>query len=176
MSIFYYPPPQTFHFDDVIIQLTYNGKEIERISYVRKNSIENLGEDEIPNKGSLIQSAISYLDEFFEKGSINHKSVLRTLSIDEIFRTDFSQKVFEQVIRIPPGTTITYGDIANSIGSKAYQAIGNFLRSNKYPLFIPCHRVVSKSGLGGFMGKIEPESFELRLKKALLDFERDMNS
>jgi methylated-DNA-[protein]-cysteine S-methyltransferase len=56
------------------------------------------------------------------------------------------------MLAIPPGRTRSYGDIAAELGSSA-RAVGNACRANPIPLFIPCHRVVAKHGLGGFGGQ-----------------------
>ena len=81
----------------------------------------------------------------------------------------------ELTTAIPAGTVQQYGDLARSLESRAYQAIGNSLRRNPFPILIPCHRVVRAHGIGGFMGKINPESPELQIKKQLLAFEQALN-
>lgn len=80
--------------------------------------------------------------------------------------SQFQSRVLEQLGKIPYGSTKTYGDIAQILNSSP-RAIGQACRSNPIPLFIPCHRVVSKSGLGGFMGKQN----QLDLKSFLLNLE-----
>jgi len=53
--------------------------------------------------------------------------------------------------KIPRGQTRTYGEIAAAIGRpKAVRAVGSACGANPLPIFIPCHRVVAKNGLGGF--------------------------
>ena len=53
--------------------------------------------------------------------------------------------------KIPRGQTRTYGEIAAAIGRlNAVRAVGSACGANPLPLFIPCHRVVAKTGLGGF--------------------------
>jgi methylated-DNA-[protein]-cysteine S-methyltransferase len=52
---------------------------------------------------------------------------------------------------IPYGETRTYGDLAKSLGLPA-QAVGQGCGGNPIPILIPCHRVVSATGLGGFSG------------------------
>lgn len=65
--------------------------------------------------------------------------------------TDYQVKVWDQIRKISFGETKTYGDIAKKIKSGP-RAVGNACRRNKLLLLVPCHRVVSASGLGGFMG------------------------
>jgi len=66
--------------------------------------------------------------------------------------TDFQQSVWRQLQAIPAGEVMTYGEVAKKLGSSA-RAVGNACRANRIPLIIPCHRVVSASGLGGFAGQ-----------------------
>jgi methylated-DNA-[protein]-cysteine S-methyltransferase len=66
--------------------------------------------------------------------------------------TDFQRSVWDCMLAIPPGRTRSYGDIARELGSSA-RAVGNACRANPIPLLIPCHRVVAKTGLGGFGGQ-----------------------
>ena len=65
--------------------------------------------------------------------------------------TDFQKAVWNELRKIPRGQTRTYGEIAAAIGRpKAVRAVGTACGANPLPLFIPCHRVVAKNGLGGF--------------------------
>ncbi|MBL4808339.1 MAG: methylated-DNA--[protein]-cysteine S-methyltransferase [Rhodobacteraceae bacterium] len=65
--------------------------------------------------------------------------------------TDFQQKVYAAMSAIPYGETLTYGEIADALGVPA-QPIGQACGSNPIPIIIPCHRVLSKTGTGGFSG------------------------
>jgi len=63
--------------------------------------------------------------------------------------TDFQRRVWDQIARIPRGSTRTYGELARRLNSAA-RAVGQACGDNRLPLAIPCHRVVAASGLGGF--------------------------
>lgn len=63
--------------------------------------------------------------------------------------TIFQQSVWGEISKIPQGSTKTYGDLAKVLRS-APRAVGQACGSNPYPLIVPCHRVVSASGIGGF--------------------------
>jgi methylated-DNA-[protein]-cysteine S-methyltransferase len=69
--------------------------------------------------------------------------------------TRFQCKVWGACREIPAGETRTYGWIARELRlSQAHcRAIGNALRVNPLPILVPCHRVVSASGLGGYAGE-----------------------
>jgi methylated-DNA-[protein]-cysteine S-methyltransferase len=62
----------------------------------------------------------------------------------------FQQKVWLAIYAIPLGQTRTYGELASQLQSGP-RAVANACGANCLPLAIPCHRVVAKNGLGGFM-------------------------
>lgn len=64
--------------------------------------------------------------------------------------TAHQQKVWQAMLAIPRGQTRSYGELAAQLKSGA-QAVGQACGANPIPIVIPCHRVVAKSGLGGFM-------------------------
>ena len=64
--------------------------------------------------------------------------------------TPHQQKVWQAMLAIPRGLTKSYGELAAELKSGA-QAVGQACGANPIPIVIPCHRVLGKSGLGGFM-------------------------
>ncbi len=64
--------------------------------------------------------------------------------------TSFQRRVWQAMCHIPVGSTSTYGALAKSIGS-APRAVGQACGANPLPIIVPCHRVLSASGRGGFM-------------------------
>lgn len=67
----------------------------------------------------------------------------------------FNAKVYEITRRIPPGETLTYGQIAVQLGDKLLsQQVGAALGRNPWPIIVPCHRVTAANGkLGGFTAR-----------------------
>jgi methylated-DNA-[protein]-cysteine S-methyltransferase len=82
--------------------------------------------------------------------------------------TDFQQRVWAELRRIPAGETRTYGEIARGLGS-APRAVGQACRANPCPIVVPCHRVVAVNGLGGFAG--DTSGRKLEVKRRLLNHE-----
>lgn len=81
--------------------------------------------------------------------------------------SSFQKDVFEVVIEIDRGETMTYGDVAKKIGrAKGSRAVGRALAGNSLPLLIPCHRVVSTRGLGGYIYGERMKARILALEKA----------
>ena len=66
----------------------------------------------------------------------------------------YRHKVWAELCKIPFGETLTYSALAKKIDSSA-RAVGNACRDNLYPVIIPCHRVVSVSGRGGYCGQTD---------------------
>ena len=65
--------------------------------------------------------------------------------------TPFQQEVLTAIRSVHRGTCITYSRLASMVGRpKAVRAIGNALGLNRVPVIIPCHRIVSKKGPGGY--------------------------
>ncbi|MGI3168358.1 methylated-DNA--[protein]-cysteine S-methyltransferase [Pseudooceanicola sp. C21-150M6] len=77
------------------------------------------------------------------------------------------QAVCACLMAIPFGETRTYGDLAKELGQPA-QAVGQACGGNPIPVIVPCHRVLSATGLGGFSapGGVETKVALLRLEKA----------
>ncbi|HEY8158127.1 MAG TPA: MGMT family protein [Methylobacter sp.] len=82
--------------------------------------------------------------------------------------SDYRNRVWAALCQIPFGETVTYSELAKKIGSSA-RAIGNACKDNPYALIIPCHRVVSASGMGGYCGETEGDLMAIKCK--LLEFE-----
>ena len=80
----------------------------------------------------------------------------------------FRHRVWAEMCKIPVGQTVSYSALARKIDSGA-RAVANVCRDNPFPGLIPCHRVVSLSGLGGFMGQTSGSALEL--KREILDLE-----
>ncbi len=67
--------------------------------------------------------------------------------------TGFQRAVWNAARKIPPGMTITYGQLADRVHRpKAARAVGQAMRRNRLPIVIPCHRVIGAGDLGGFGG------------------------
>ncbi|MBI1953627.1 MAG: MGMT family protein [Candidatus Omnitrophica bacterium] len=85
--------------------------------------------------------------------------------------TPFQRRVYLAVLRIPKGQARTYAQIARAIGKPgAARAVGQALKRNKWAPQIPCHRVISSGGLGGYSapGGLRRKRRLLRLEGAKL--------
>ena len=88
--------------------------------------------------------------------------------------TPFRKQVWEIMLKIPYGKTITYGEIAAKIAKKnglkkmSAQAVGGAVGHNAIPIIIPCHRVIGADGsLIGYSAGISKKIKLLELEKSL---------
>ncbi|MEM0203957.1 MAG: MGMT family protein [Archaeoglobaceae archaeon] len=81
----------------------------------------------------------------------------------ELNLPSFTARVLKRVSKIPYGEVLTYGELAEELKSSP-RAVGQALRKNPIAVIIPCHRVVSKNGIGGY-------SWGVEIKRALLRLE-----
>ena len=109
---------------------------------------------EIPD---CMRMAFDQLDEYFD-GS--RKQFVLPLDIQG---TEFQQKVWNELLKIPFGSTRSYMDIAKSLGDpKSIRAVGTANGKNKISIIIPCHRVIGTDGsLTGFGGGIQRKKWLL---------------
>lgn len=83
--------------------------------------------------------------------------------------TMFQSRVWQALRKIPSGSTQSYGELARHIHS-APRAVGQACGANPIPVIIPCHRVLARNGLGGFMNSAGGDP--LAIKRWLLQHER----
>lgn len=86
--------------------------------------------------------------------------------------TAHQTKVWQAMSAIPSGQTRNYGDIAKLLAS-CPRAVGQACGANPIPIVIPCHRVVSKSGIGGFIRQRSGNALDIKLW--LLEHEKQLN-
>ncbi len=75
--------------------------------------------------------------------------------------TEFQQKVWSLLESIPSGQTRTYGDLAGVLGSSP-RAVGGACKRNPVAVIVPCHRVVSAHGTGGYAGFTTGKNLEVK--------------
>lgn len=111
-------------------------------------------------ENEIIRDTKAWLDIYF-------RGEMPTFAIPlKLNGTTFMLKVWNKLLEIPYGKTMTYKDVANSLGmNKGFQAVGGAVGRNHILIIVPCHRVIgSDNSLTGFGGGIER-------KKRLLEIE-----
>ncbi len=113
-----------------------------------------------------LQELQKQLDNYF----LNHKPI----QYKKLFPqgTDFQNRVWRALLEIPMGSSTTYGALARKLNSHP-RAIGQACKNNPWSIIIPCHRVISQKGLGGYSGHKQGTLFEIKPK--LLAHEGDIH-
>ncbi len=108
----------------------------------------------------VVQEAAWQLDEYFKGKRQAFDMPLLLVG------TEFQKSAWQELLKIPYGTTITYADLAARLGRpNAVRAVANANGANAISIFAPCHRVVGSNGtLGGYGGGIEAKRFLLGLE------------
>lgn len=116
--------------------------------------------ENLTKENNALKKAINEINEFLDG---NRKEFTFPFQISG---TEFQQKVYNELLKIPYGQTCSYKDIAKSIGNEnAYRAVGNANNKNKLPIVIPCHRVIGKNkDLTGYAGGLDIKEFLLNLE------------
>jgi methylated-DNA-[protein]-cysteine S-methyltransferase len=87
------------------------------------------------------------------------------LKLGEVDATDFQRDVWRALVAIPYGEVRSYAEVAELVGRpRASRAVGNANHVNRFPVVIPCHRVVAASGLGGYGGGEDVKRYLLALE------------
>ncbi|MGC8466449.1 MAG: methylated-DNA--[protein]-cysteine S-methyltransferase [Acidimicrobiales bacterium] len=111
-------------------------------------------------RSAILRSTATQLEEYFAR---ERKEF--TLAL-EMVGTPFQRAVWDGLLEVPYGMTVSYGTLAQRLGRPgSSRAIGQANARNPIPIIVPCHRVVASNGLGGYAGG-------LAMKEALLELER----
>ncbi|HEV7278947.1 MAG TPA: MGMT family protein [Pirellulaceae bacterium] len=99
-----------------------------------------------------LPDAAALLAEAFTAYAEGEGILFPQVKLARVPSTSFAAAVLEGCLAIPYGEVRSYGELAAAAGSpRASRAVGNVMRTNRYPILIPCHRVVAAQGrLGGY--------------------------
>jgi O-6-methylguanine DNA methyltransferase len=112
--------------------------------------------------GHVRNGVVQRIEAYFA----GHPVSFADIELDVSWATPFHLAVTDVLRTIPYGETVTYGELAALAGHpNAQRAAGTFCARNRFPLFVPCHRVVSAEGLGSY------GSLGIEYKRRLLELE-----
>ena len=154
------------HYDSPLggITIASDGKDLTGLWFDgQKYFADTLEKDHEAKALPVFDQADRWLDIYFSGKAPHFTPPLRMLG------TPFRQKVWQHLLRIPYGQTMTYGEVANAIGSLSARAIGGAVGHNRISLIIPCHRVVGKgNSLTGYAGGIDRKRLLLEMENIKL--------
>ncbi|CAL7959874.1 Methylated-DNA--(protein)-cysteine S-methyltransferase [Gammaproteobacteria bacterium] len=136
--------------------LTIVDKELTKIQFLSTRAQLLAAQD------SLAHQIVAKIKKYFCSPRLQFKLPIQAKG------TPLQKKIWRALQKIPCGKTVTYGELAQKIGTNP-RVIGNACRRNPIPIVIPCHRVVAKAGLGGYCGKTCNDF--LKIKKWMLQHE-----
>lgn len=121
---------------------------------------------ELPRAGALERQREHEVIERIRAYFAGARVAFDDVELDLDWATPFQARVAAALRAIPYGETVTYGELAALAGHpNAQRAAGTFCAHNRFPLFVPCHRVVAADGLGSY------GSLGLSYKRRLLELE-----
>ncbi len=153
----------TYHCELGSITLASDGENLTGLWFEgQKYYLGNLkAEPAVRDDLEIFKTAKKWLDNYFAGNNPGIKDIKIAPQ-----GTEFQKKVWKELLKIPYGEVITYGDIAKALNNKSGQAVGGAVGHNPISIIIPCHRVVGKNGsLTGYAGGMDK-------KRRLLEIER----
>jgi methylated-DNA-[protein]-cysteine S-methyltransferase len=148
-----------FSFQDIELEIIGTGTKINSILFSDPSSNKLITVNgEITG---ILRNCIVQLEEYFS-GRRKEFTIPFTME-----GTDFQKRVWNELLKIPYGKTISYLELAKRIGDEKYiRAAASANGKNKLAIFIPCHRVIGSNGsLTGYSGGIENKKRLLELEK-----------
>lgn len=147
-NISYYNSPLGF------VKIVCRGDFLVELSFVKESSKSN------ENRATL--TCKEQLSAYF-KGDLKSFD----LQIDFEIGTEFQKKVWNTLLKIPYGKTLSYKELALMIDNpKAIRAVGGANNKNPIAIIVPCHRVIGANGkLVGYASGVEKKQFLLNLEK-----------
>ena len=151
------------------ITLAGNGESLTGLWFDGQNYFPHkLISESIETELPIFTQAIKWLDTYFDGEVPNFTPPI------SIQTTPFRKEVYDILLTIPYGQTMTYGEIANIIAKQkgvkrmSSRAVGGAVGHNPISIIIPCHRVVGADGsLTGYAGGLDKKIELLKLEKAL---------
>src|SRR5207237_2704937 len=130
------PEISYFHSPLGILRITGSEIGIQSVNFTDESFITSFSSSNI-----FIEDCIAQLEEYF----FGRRKVF-SLSLD-LIGTDFRKKIWNELLRVPFGKTISYSDLAIKYGDiKAIRAVGMANAKNPVAIIVPCHRVIGMKG------------------------------
>ena len=137
------------------LKIEYDNDVLTGIAYAENEKEQGI-------RSELSDKTVLQLEEYFDGRRKEFEIPLKLIG------TEFQKKVWNELLKIPYGETVSYKDIAIKIGNpKACRAVGMANHNNPILIIVPCHRVINENNkLGGY-------ALGLDLKRKLLELEKE---
>ena len=108
---------------------------------------ETLSRKSSPERNGFVPDLLQRLHSYFAGERVSFADV----RLDEDWATPFQSALASALRNVPWGEVVSYGELSALAGrARAARAAGTFCAENRFSLFVPCHRVVSVGGIGGY--------------------------
>jgi O-6-methylguanine DNA methyltransferase len=160
-------------FSEFLFEIISNETSLLKIDFVKDKDKEDIINSEISDP---INRALTFLDDYFS-GRKNRIDLCLYKSGDVLFKkdsgklyldvSDYTEKeigIYRSLIDVKPGKTVSYSDLSSMSGiTGGARFAGNCMARNRFPIIIPCHRVIKRDGsMGNYSGGIWIKEFLLR--------------
>lgn len=124
----------------------------------------------VENTTPIILETINQLNEYFEGSRKEFNIPLMLIG------TDFQRLVWEALIKIPYGETMTYLQLSKNIGNeKAIRAVSTANGANAISILVPCHRIIGSNGkLVGYAGGLHAKSKLIKMENPTMNSQLDL--
>lgn len=141
------------------LKITAENEAVTAIDFIQEGKYSSGSDDPV------LQEALRQLDEYF-----NGKRERFELKLNPE-GTEFQKRVWNELLKIPFGRTISYLELARRLGDeKVIRAAGTANGKNRIPIIIPCHRVIGSNGkLIGYAGGLHIKEWLLRHEGSLME-------
>ena len=144
------------------IILTCDGENLTEVFFEGQKYADQYLSDAAFGTATVLARTKDWLNQYFQ-GNIPES--LPPVKLDG---TVFQKRVWNLLLDIPYGKTVTYGDLAKLLGCRSAQAVGNAVGRNPISILIPCHRVIGAGGkLTGYAGGVDKKAALLRIEKII---------
>lgn len=153
----------TFHSPLGQMKLCSDGTYLTAVTFTgQKYEDIHIPEDAVSDTCPVLEQAVLWLRQYFDGQIPDFLPPMKPMG------TPFQQGVWNFLLQIPYGETITYGELARRLDCKSAQAVGGAVGKNPISILIPCHRVVGTGGkLTGYAGGVEKKEALLKLETVL---------
>ncbi len=141
------------NYEGNIIKITCDDKNLLSVDFVDKEGINN--------SNNVCLEVLEEMNQYFLTKNYCFKIPIK------LNGTEFQKEVWNEILKIPYGQTVSYEEIAIRLGNKnKVRAVANAIGKNKILIIVPCHRIIGKNGtLTGYKSGIDH-------KRMLIDYEK----
>ncbi len=160
------------NYSGLVIELVADDVQLLEVNFVNGKKIKS---DE--SISDPIKKTVLFLNDYFQKKKSKIEIILNTefsssdlkVKQDKLYLdiSGFTEKeilIYKELLKVQPGKTVSYSELARRAGIPGgARFAGNCMASNKFPIIIPCHRIIKRDGsTGNYTGGVEIKEFLLK--------------